>query len=791
MKKVALVTCYFKYNFGSQLQAYATQDFLLRNGIECENIDVSKLIDFKKGKKKFYRSQLFNFNFLKTKSGMVKMVLRKKVIKDKLTKNLNLRAKTFNAFEKEHFIMSRKYNTYDELNKMANDRYSDFIVGSDQLWLPVNVVADYFTLNFVPNEINKISYSTSMGISFIPDKYKEKYGAFLRRINHVSVREEKTVELLKNNFEIDAKLVCDPTMLLTNEEWLENVDLTRKYKEKYILCYFLGKTIEHKKFAERLAQKTGCKIVSLNNCDERDKYSDKFADYSPYDVSPFDWINLIYNAEYICTDSFHGTVFSILNNKNFFTFNRYNSKNKLSTNSRISTLLKKFDFENRLFNGSEDITDELLNDLNFDNANSVLAKYREDSKTFLLNSIVWKKETPIRVDELLNHECCGCSSCYNACPKNAINMETGNDGFVFPKIDEKLCVNCGICAKKCPSINKKVEMKNDQYAFLIQSKNEEVLKQSTSGGAFTAIAEKVIEAGGVVFGAAFNENFEVIHKFVENKDELKIFRNSKYVQSRIGDSYKKVKELLNSGKLVYFSGTPCQIEGLHAFLGRDYDNLILQDIVCHSVPSPKIWEMYKEYVTNGKQNEINYVAFRDKQKYGYQYSQMRVDYSAKVKQNGIDSDKYLRPFFNDLSIRNSCYECKFKKRYRVSDITLWDCFDAYKFDKSFDDNRGVTRALVHTKKGLDLISKIENCKVHEIKADDAIYRVNELIRSTTYNHKREEFFKDANELEPRKFFRKWAPDTLKVKFERFVRHTTEKLGLYRPIKKLVRRILGK
>lgn len=386
MKKVGIVSCYFKNNYGSMLQAYATKRILDNNNIPNETINIDNNVDFKKGKRKYYLSQLFNINFIKSKFGMIKMKLDKKIIKD-LGKNIRIRDKKYIEFRRE-FNLSKSVSTYEELGKMAQEKYSDIIVGSDQLWLPVNVVADYYTLNWVPEEINKISYATSFGVSSVPQKYKEKYNYFLNRINHVSIREDSGIKLAKELAGINGELVCDPTILLTKEEWDEIAVKERIINDKYILCYFLGSNVEHRKFAERLREKTGYKIVSLNHADEYVKYSDKFADITPYDIGPREWINLIKNAEYVCTDSFHGTVFSLIFNKVFFNFRRYNAKAKAGTNSRLDSLLKIVEVSNeRILNGTEDIEKVLKYKINFNKVNKNLESFRKESKDWLLDSI--------------------------------------------------------------------------------------------------------------------------------------------------------------------------------------------------------------------------------------------------------------------------------------------------------------------------------------------------------------------------------------------------------------------
>ena len=384
-KKVGIVSCYFKHNYGSMLQAYATQKILDDMNIENETINIDKNIDFSNGKKKYYMGQVLNFQFIKSKLGMIKLKLDKKINKN-LGKNISIRDKKYEEFRKT-FRLTEPYKTYAELNEKAEKDYSSVIVGSDQLWLPVNVVADYYTLNWVPEDVNKISFSTSFGVSIIPEKYKEAYKKFLNRINYLSTREVAGQKIIKELTGRDATLVCDPTLLFSKYEWMSIQQEEPIIKGKYIFCYFLGKNIEHRKFAERLKEKTGYKIVSLNHADEYVKYSDVFADETPYDVGPAEFLNMIRNAEYVCTDSFHGTVFSLINNVKFFTFRRYSNKSKVSTNSRIDSLLGIVNLKERLINGDEDVEKEIEKKIDFENVNIKLEEFRNISKEFLKNAL--------------------------------------------------------------------------------------------------------------------------------------------------------------------------------------------------------------------------------------------------------------------------------------------------------------------------------------------------------------------------------------------------------------------
>ena len=789
MKKVGIVSCYFKNNYGSMLQAYATKKILDNNNIPNETINIDNNTDFKKGKRKYYASQLFNFKFIKSKFGMIKLKLDKKIVKD-LGKNISIRDSKYKEFRKE-FNLSISCPDYKSLSEMADAKYSDVIVGSDQLWLPVNVVSDYYTLNWVSDNINKISYATSFGISKIPDKYTDEYKKFLSRINYLSVREESGKKIC-DEYGISSKVVCDPTILLTKEEWEQEAVQERIIPDKYILCYFLGSNIEHRKFAEKLKEKTGYKIVSLNHADEYVKYSDTFADITPYDIGPREWINLIKNAEYVCTDSFHGTVFSLLFNKTFFDFRRYSESNKMSTNSRIDSLLDLAGVDkNRILTGNEDVDTVIKYKINYSKVNKNIDKIRQESKEWLLNSITYKTEETkdkfVKIEE--KDLCCGCTACYSVCPKNAIKMLRDNEGFLYPEVDKEKCVNCGMCKKVCPILNKAKLNEFKPRAYLFQNSNEEIRKDSTSGGIFTAIGEFTIKNNGIVYGAFFDDNFVVNHISVESTDELSKFRKSKYVQSNQNNCFKEIKQYLDNGKLVCYSGTPCQVGGLRAYLRKDYENLILVDIMCHSVPSPLVFEKYKRYILKKMNaNKILNINFRDKNKYGYKYSMMTIETDNGIYSQGIDTDPYLRAFFSDVSVRPSCYNCHFKTMKRVSDLTIWDCFNINEIDKSFDDDKGTTRVLVQSEKGQKLLENLDNVRLKELDINIATKKVKEMTNSVNYNSKRKEFFENIN---ADNVFEKYYPTNFKTKINSFVRKTLAVTGVYSSVKSFAKKILRK
>ena len=384
--------------------------------------------------------------------------------------------------------------------------------------------------------------------------------------------------------------------------------------------------------------------------------------------------------------------------------------------------------------------------------------------------------------------CCGCWACNNICPQQCIRMEEDEEGFRYPIVDKEHCIDCGLCEKVCPVLNATTDdVPHEQRGWLVQNKDDVIRKQRTSGGAFTAIASWVIRQGGVVFGAGYRKgSFIVAHQAVDNEQGLSLFRNSKYVQSEIGECYIQAKHFLDEGRMVLFSGTPCQIEGFIGFLrGKKYENLILQDIVCHGIPSPGIFKSYIALQQQKIGGEFFDVLFRDKY-YGYHYSSFSIYNKEKGKDyhKGVDTDAYLRAFFNNLSDRPSCYECPFKKRYRNSDLTLWDCFPIEKFTKKLD-GKGTTRVLAQSEKGISVMEAILDVfRFVEVDTDKLTAGVNEMYYSVPMNPKRKQFYKDFSIMEKDAFFAKWFPITLKTRLNSFVRLTAHRLGIYTIAKRL-------
>ena len=287
-------------------------------------------------------------------------------------------------------------------------------------------------------------------------------------------------------------------------------------------------------------------------------------------------------------------------------------------------------------------------------------------------------------DKLL---CCGCEACVQACPKRCIAFKEDSEGFRYPSVDLSACIDCGLCETVCPII-RHPEPKEPSKVYATQNQNEEELLASSSGGMFILLAKETLHQGGVVFGAKYDKDWSVIHSFAETLEDTKAFMGSKYVQSRIGNSFIKAKEYLDTGRKVLFTGTPCQIAGLKSFLKKDYENLLTVDIICHGVPSPTIWKSYLQ----GK--EINKVDFRDKRT-GWK------NYSITVNNKTIiyHRNHYMRCFLANLTLRPTCFQCNFKSGSSCSDLTLGDFWGISEIAPQLDNDLGTSVTLLNSSKG--------------------------------------------------------------------------------------------
>ena len=399
-KKTAIVSCYFIHNYGSMLQAYATQKLLDKQGLENETINVSGFIgQFRKAQYSYIVKSGIGSGIFKDRLGKAKNLLVKKFIKNDYTRNIGERDRAFDMFADRWIRKSEVYSSIEDLGNKCKLKYDTVFIGSDQLWLPANIAANYYTLNFVPDDVNSIAYATSFGVSSLPEDAAKMARGFLPRIKHISVREKAGQKLVKELTGRYVPVLCDPTLLFTGDEWLNIQEQDAIYKEPYVFCYFIGEDRKHREFARKLADRTGCKVVALAHVDHYMKTDENYADYTPYNMGPTEFLNLIRNAKFICTDSFHSTVFSILYEKEFFDFRRYTKETKQSTNSRLDTLFELTGIRDRMLSGDETIEDCLQNKIDYSEVNHRLNAAREQAFEYLRISLENKKSTDLETGD--------------------------------------------------------------------------------------------------------------------------------------------------------------------------------------------------------------------------------------------------------------------------------------------------------------------------------------------------------------------------------------------------------
>lgn len=337
--------------------------------------------------------------------------------------------------------------------------------------------------------------------------------------------------------------------------------------------------------------------------------------------------------------------------------------------------------------------------------------------------------------------CCGCSACAAACAKQCISMKADHEGFLYPEINHALCVQCGKCRKVCPVINQK-SPHTEPDCYVAYSKEDSVRKQSSSGGMFTELARLTLEGDGIVFGAALDQNMKVHHQSAVSPEEIRPLQGSKYVQSDMEDTYLQVKEAIATGRPVYFSGTPCQVAGLYTFLGSRPSNLTTQDIICHGVPSPLVWE---KYVNTYQQVEA--AEFRNK-KYGWHYFSMHIRTPRKNYYKRLDEDFYLKLFLDNTILRPICYDCPIKSSGSQADITLADCWSMERItDKVTDTDKGLSLVVANTESGNRWIEKLDSSKkatIIAVESQKALASQSALRESVNSNPKRSEFFERMN-----------------------------------------------
>ncbi len=345
-------------------------------------------------------------------------------------------------------------------------------------------------------------------------------------------------------------------------------------------------------------------------------------------------------------------------------------------------------------------------------------------------------------------KCYGCRACEKVCSQKAITMEPDDEGFLYPVLNESLCINCGLCKKVCPYDND-FSVYEPISVYALQHNSEDILSGSSSGGAFSALADYVTENGGAVCGCVFDDNFRAVHRVAENTAVIEKMKGSKYVQSDTADSFTEVKVRLEKGQTVLFTGTPCQVDGLKRFLKKDYENLVTVDLICHGVPSPLLLSEYIKYTENNK-GKITDLKFRDKLRNGWR-SEGTVVYKIGEKKKVLTISPFKDSYYNLYYMRNSvsrmcCYFCKYATHKRVGDFTIGDYWNIPDVVPQIEYDKGVSVVFANTKKAENILNELkDNVVLYETELSSAVKGNGNLSKPSEMPEARKNIYKKITE----------------------------------------------
>ncbi len=687
--KTGLVTFYHIHHYGALLQAAATERAVESLGSQCEIID-------------YYVNQ--DNGLFRKPTGVGSAAA------DAHTalhyKALKARYQRFETFAKDHLrVSAHRFESLEEL-RSAVLPYDLILSGSDQIWNPKIFPDGRFDPVFFGafSQRRRIAYAPSFGIPHIPEGMEEELRGYLKQFSHISVRERQGQRIVKDLTGQEVPVVLDPTLLLTRDQW-SAMAAPPGLSGGYILCYCISRPGALAPYIHQLAEKTGLPVVQL--CGIRQKVHPRAR--CVLDAGPAEFLSLFQNASYVCTNSFHGTVFSVQFQKPFFTAVAPGELAEPES-SRTFSILSRLGLTERIIGkgdtaGWEDAIDWTAVESRLDLA-------RQSSLDYLRAALADEAYEQPAVEPaadglpvLADHaRCTGCGACASGCPRDAIAMERDKEGFSYPVIEPDTCIRCGHCTAICPILHER-EPKPLPAAFAAWNRDDSIRRDSTSGGAFTALADYVLEGGGIVYGAAFDGRQHLRHVACFRKEDLWRLRGAKYVQSDLGETFREIRTALES-RTVLFSGTPCQVDGLYRYLGRRPENLITCDLVCHGVPSPGVWEDMARSIEQRRHKGLQAVRFRNKVT-GWKDSHFTTVYDdGSVDSAPLFRTEYGRAFGRALFLRPSCHRCAYTNLNRPGDFTLGDFWGLRPDELPEQQEKGVNLLLVNTAHGSHIFDQL-------------------------------------------------------------------------------------
>ena len=672
--KIGLTTLH-NYNYGSVLQCLATQEFLKKNECDCNIIEVPGSSGILGKIRSVFRLILLMLRYPRNAKDIYKM------LKAQSAKGLTISKESVDSMSLflSKYLNIKKISKSDLSNFDFIRKFDLFFSGSDQVWNGSQVTNfNLYFLRFCSKE-KRIAWSPSFGGKEISDYNKKRYKKFISEFAKVSCREKSAVKIIKELCDIDAVQLFDPVVLLSAEEWRafyakENACENTK---DYIFVLFLNEP--KKEVVEKInaiANQKKCVVISFSY---HYKVYEKLENLTCENGSPQKFLRLIDNAQMVLTDSFHVSLFSAILHTNFYTFDR----NYTGGQNQSARLVSFFNLVNELSRYNPENFDECPNyeyiDKVFESERNKFVAYFDSVQKY---AKLLSKDNVVLFDEKKN--CSGCGACADACPVHAIAMEYDVDG-VYPRIDSSKCIKCKRCLSVCGQKGSTLNDPSAVQTFIGTSTAHNEASESASGGIFYEIAKNVINENGIVYGAALiheGNRFLCRHVGVDNFADLSKLRNSKYVQSSSECIFSDVKKRLDAGKPVLFSGTSCQVASLYRFLGhKQYKNLLTIDLICHGVPSQKLFDDYISYLGSLYHGKITSFSFRSKDSsFGkavpYVMSFFVEDESgnSSVHHIKLRGSAYYRMFMACGGYRESCYHCKYAGLHKLADITLGDYY---------------------------------------------------------------------------------------------------------------------
>lgn len=740
-KTLGILTFNRARNYGAVLQALALKDV-------CEDLGYEvHIVNYLKDKPEADISPFRAFAAAANKKAAAFKFIRSMLSYPSDRK----RADAFSRFRKEYLNESVECRTAEEIAALGYDAY---ISGSDQIW-NYNITGGKFDPVYfgqISEAAKSVVYAGSAQDTPFPLDKELEFQAMLRSAAcPISIREHKLASYVGKLTDTQYPVVLDPT-LLAGRAFIDKLPRSGKPHEPYILIYQIDSNPATDVSVKNLEKHFGCKAYTMTTPRLGSVHGRKG------EAGPEEFLTLLRNARFLVTNSFHGIALSLLLEKNFYVYDNG------GVMTRIDSLLSAVGLQDRKIKLIADIDPEKK--IAYTPVQKRLSEMREESMRFLVNALNGiDGSSPITkhpefslapMKARAKHDCSGCSACADVCPVGAISMQPDGEGFLYPVISEEKCIHCGRCDKVCGFVPKgSAEIGFElPKAYGIKHKDETTRLTSRSGAAFIAFSDYVLDQGGVIYGAAMQEDFSVCHIRAESREARDRMKGAKYVQSDVSGIYPEVAKDLKAGRNVLFSGTPCQVSGLHAMLDAEKvskENLVCCDLVCHGTPSPAIWKDYLAYIRKKHGAAVEKAEFRDKS-FGWD---SHCESFLLVNGKKIVSRDYTDLFYDHIMMRPSCHNCHFANVQRVADLTLADFWGIEKNDASFNDNKGVSLVLVSSEKGAAVLEAAKE-QLHWFACDIKNCIQPTLVKPTIPSERREAFWKDHGTMVFSAFLKKYT-----------------------------------